>query len=553
MTAKSDFQDILQKEEWKNVRFDNRFSVSYQLVNGAVLLIQGKGYSGLDAEKESVSFGKSIIEAHIPDNRRYAMVQDWTDYENSSSRARQYFIDSVVRDDRLAGVVFCNISWAQSLSIRMAASLNILKTQVEIAPDIERALGAAMAMLSRGKDRKPPVKSLVRRFRLPGIFRRQSRDEVGDLLEYLESIDWKTGQFNRRYAIDSDHSMLPVFDAISFIKSQLDRTFDERNRIEKDLIRHRDNLEALIRERTSALESREKQLRLLLEHSPISIAVLDDTYHLSFLNRKLTRTFGWTREEVASPAQFAPLVIDESDNLEDAFSKWADALLGEFGSQFGPEEHAIRCKDGSARVVEIAATGIGDRIIILMNDITERKAAEDRLAELAIRDELTGLFNRRHFMAQLTREIERFCRYGLPLSLMLFDVDFFKQVNDTYGHPAGDQVLADLSRLTCRTFRGIDAIFRIGGEEFAVILPETPLADAKTAARRLKTAVAKNLFHVGDKTLSLTISIGIAMVSDRGGQKDELLKHADEALYLAKNRGRNRIETFGDRSTLLDP
>ncbi len=536
---------FLEKNEWKKVRFDDRFSVSYKLVNHCILLIQGHGYSDYEAEKRAVLFGKTIVAELIPENHNYVMIQDWTHYKNSSSKARQYFIDSVVRDTRLAGVVFCHLNWSQAMTIRMAKALNILKFRMEIQPTRNQAVDAAMAMLA-----PVPAKGCESSGSQDGdtVPAGQSgyvdQGYIRDLLEYLETIDWKTGRFIRNPEVNPDHPMLPVFDAVSFIKSQLDRTFDERNRIEQDLIRHRDDLESIVRERTAALEASQKQFKLLLEHSPISIAVVDHTYHLSFLNHRLTQTFGWSREEVSSPGQFAPLVIEEPENREQLFMDWADSLLGRFGHQFGPVEQAIICKDGAVRTAEITATGIGDKILILMNDISERKRAEARLEELAIRDELTGMFNRRHFMAQLGLEFDRSRRYNHPLSLLLFDVDYFKQVNDIHGHPAGDKVLATLARVTWATFRGIDSIFRIGGEEFAVILPETPLDDAVTAARRLQNAVAEKVFNIGENSLSITVSIGIAMVSGKGTVLDDFLKHVDEALYLAKNRGRNRIETY---------
>lgn len=541
---------ILQKDEWKDVLFDGGFKTSYQFINTAVLVIQGDGYSNLEAEKQSVGFGNAILDDHLAPGQGYVMIQDWRRYKNSSSEARQYFIDSIVRDDRLRGIVFCNTSWSQTITINIAKTLKILKLSAHICQSLPEAVDMAEELLAADAAGEPS-----RQQSKTGLFFHKllSGRQLGfnnpqvyiqDLLDYLISIDWKSGKSIRQYTVDPGHPMLPVFDAITFIKAQLDKTFQERNRIERQLVMHRNNLEGIVRQRTRALEESERHFKQLLDHSPVSIAVIEDNYSVSFINQKLTRTFGWVLAEISTPAQVVALVFQTSRNREERFQRWADAILspGSQPAQFGPHEQQVRCKDGSIRTAEITATGIGGKIMVVMNDITKRKKAEARLEELAIKDELTSLYNRRHFMETLKLEFHRSRRYGIPLSMLMLDVDYFKQVNDTYGHPAGDRVLRTLAGIIRNTFRTIDTIFRIGGEEFSVILPETTLANAATAAERLKDAVEETAFEIGDNVIFISVSIGLATVSEATGSQEEFLKLTDDALYLAKNSGRNRIE-----------
>jgi two-component system cell cycle response regulator len=167
-----------------------------------------------------------------------------------------------------------------------------------------------------------------------------------------------------------------------------------------------------------------------------------------------------------------------------------------------------------------------------------------RLEELSSRDGLTGLYNRREFEARLREEIQRARRYGKPLSVMLLDIDHFKNVNDRYGHQAGDETLiavADLIRLSARP---MDAVCRYGGEELAVILPETEAGGAAIVAERIRASVAESLTTTpqGDE-IQVTVSIGFAVFPQDGDAGPSLVKAADEALYAAKQEGRNLVRS----------
>ena len=166
--------------------------------------------------------------------------------------------------------------------------------------------------------------------------------------------------------------------------------------------------------------------------------------------------------------------------------------------------------------------------------------------EQARTDPLSGLFNRREFQHRLDTEIERARRYGRPLSLLMLDIDHFKAVNDTYGHPAGDEVLRTLAGLIRHVLRPVDQPARYGGEEFAVILPETPVAETCVLAERLRSAIAAAPFALGTGAmLCVTVSIGVAGCPEDADAGSALVAAADRALYAAKSAGRNCVRTSG--------
>ncbi len=173
----------------------------------------------------------------------------------------------------------------------------------------------------------------------------------------------------------------------------------------------------------------------------------------------------------------------------------------------------------------------------LRHEITLRKAIEKELQNLAVTDQLTGIFNRRKFDEMLTLEIRQESRYPRGLALLMLDIDHFKEVNDHQGHSVGDEVLKELSRLIGNTKRQADDFFRVGGEEFCLITFSTDDGRLETTAEKLRQAVADYPFA---KAGHLTISIGAAHFKP-GDNYDSLFKRADDALYQAKRTGRNKV------------
>ena len=219
--------------------------------------------------------------------------------------------------------------------------------------------------------------------------------------------------------------------------------------------------------------------------------------------------------------------LDESAERETGFTAGADECIGRRAS-----EREIDARLGIARrVAELEA-------------VLRVTLAENR--KLSATDDLTRLASRRFFSKHFPREMERAARYGRPLSLVLCDIDLFKNINDSLGHAGGDQILRQFgARLQRSLRRGVDWVARIGGEEFAVVLPETPYPQALEVARKLRATVAQTPFTHEGKSIQVTASFGLCGLERvPAGERrlaDRVLKIADAALYRSKHSGRNRV------------
>jgi diguanylate cyclase (GGDEF)-like protein len=207
---------------------------------------------------------------------------------------------------------------------------------------------------------------------------------------------------------------------------------------------------------------------------------------------------------------------------------------------------AMREGDLSRRTGIRRSDAIGDMALAFDGMAESLQQHVEEIHRLAVTDDLTKLSNHRRFKEELEREIQRAERNGSPLCLIFLDLDHFKQVNDTHGHDQGDEVLRAVARVLRVHVRTVDLPCRYGGEEFAVILPETELADAMVVAERLRFEVQDRPMGKGID-LRVTISAGVAVFPTDGATSDDLLKTADNRLYLAKERGRNCV-VFGDEA-----
>lgn len=181
----------------------------------------------------------------------------------------------------------------------------------------------------------------------------------------------------------------------------------------------------------------------------------------------------------------------------------------------------------------------------------ELKQANDNLRELTLRDSLTTLYNHRYFQDALGAEIRKSFRYNHPLSILLLDIDLFKNINDKYGHPVGDHVLTEISTLLVKLVRNCDVVARYGGEEFGIILPETTSSGAKVLAQRLRRGIEQHVMSLGNERFSVTVSIGLTSTEMNGNEdsKESLISQCDNALYAAKRNGRNRVEIYQQERT----
>jgi diguanylate cyclase (GGDEF)-like protein len=183
------------------------------------------------------------------------------------------------------------------------------------------------------------------------------------------------------------------------------------------------------------------------------------------------------------------------------------------------------------------------QVFITVQDVTAVAAYEKELLDLNNKDPLTDLFNRRHLRSRLNEEFGKFQRYATSFSLIMFDIDFFKPINDSYGHPCGDYILRAFAALLMSSIRSTDILARYGGEEFCCLLPETTIKPARDLADRIRKKTEESIFTYGKTDLTITVSGGVAEMQRGIATVDALLEKADKALYKAKETGRNKIVT----------
>jgi diguanylate cyclase (GGDEF)-like protein len=213
-------------------------------------------------------------------------------------------------------------------------------------------------------------------------------------------------------------------------------------------------------------------------------------------------------------------------------------------SELSVDRPAPEFKPSTMVEIQVVEEAIGE----LHASLIQNEQARQALENLANKDGLTGLTNRRHFMLTAEAELQRAQRYRRPVSVGMADLDFFKKLNDTYGHAAGDTVLRAFAGLMLETLRQSDLVCRYGGEEFAFVFPESTLEEASSLAERFRASCAEHDIRLTDGSLvRVTLSLGIADASTCS--LEEALKRADEALYKAKHQGRNRVVVAG-RSAL---
>lgn len=286
------------------------------------------------------------------------------------------------------------------------------------------------------------------------------------------------------------------------------------------------------------------------EASPDGILVVDDQEMIVSHNQRLFDVLGIAPEEISGDcdgvlnalpdrpllSRVLEMVRDRDGFLRRVQELYADPLL---------EDHCeIEMKDG--RTIERHSQALwGDSRRYLgrvwfFRDITERKRFENNLLDMSHRDPLTGVANRRFFHERAAEEIARARRFGRQLSFIMVDIDHFKRINDRWGHAAGDKVLKNLCASAQAVLRQVDIFARVGGEEFAVLVPDTNLDGAFELAERLRRHVEGQAVAEGGDTMTYTISAGVATLAPGDALAEDVLQRADEALYAAKHAGRNR-------------
>ncbi len=295
-----------------------------------------------------------------------------------------------------------------------------------------------------------------------------------------------------------------------------------------------------------ALRERERQLQILMDNLPGMAyrCLYDPDWTMKFVSQGCTKLTGYEPDELVNNrvTSYAALVSDASN--QQLFEQVRVALEKEESFSL---EYEVTRKDGSRIWVWERGRGVQEddgslHLEGIILDISDRKVLETELEQMATRDPLTGLLNRREMSRVLDEELQRARRYQRPMAVLWVDFDHFKDVNDTYGHAAGDSVLRAISRLLLGSVRSVDSIGRFGGEEFVIVLPEMDLEEAQETAERLRRKVAEEPQPLGNgEAVPLTISVGVAVYPDHGQTASTLCAAADKAMYLAKDRGRNCV------------
>ena len=304
-------------------------------------------------------------------------------------------------------------------------------------------------------------------------------------------------------------------------------------------------LEQRVVERTLALTESETHLGLFksaVEHSSASIFITNEEGAIVYANPSLSRTSQYPNAELLGVD--ADLFRSAATPEGTHGAIWQQLRRGEGWRG----ELLNRRKDGELYWEDMSISPVTDakgaitHFVVVKDEISERKKLEEELRHLATIDPLTGLLNRRSFFALAEQEISRLRRHPGCLSVVMLDVDHFKSINDLHGHQVGDEVLRALSESCSECLRDRDIMGRLGGEEFACILPDTSSEQAMPAAEMLRAAVASRKILLEDgREIAITVSIGIAVLQETDSDVDAVLHRADQALYRAKLDGRNCI------------
>lgn len=363
------------------------------------------------------------------------------------------------------------------------------------------------------------------------------RERMPDIMAFLVGLAQMLGQqgLTRLRQLDAEKEL-----------RQFNAELAERVRMQTEEISEK-NLR--LSHKIAKLESTEVALRHEKQFSddiinglPGVFYMLDQRAGFARWNHKLCEVSGYSQKEVACmmaqnffASDTHPLIQEQ---ITEVFERGETSI-----------EASLLTKDGRRIPYFFSGrkTHIGEQsyLVGLGIDITTRKALENELEKQAHEDELTGMASRRYFLERAEQELVRSRRYGSPLSFLVLDIDKFKEINDRHGHGIGDRVLRQLAESCRKTLRSVDIAGRIGGDEFAVILPETDAGQALEVAQRLGLAIDELVIPSYDGNLiPCTASIGVTTLNNADDGIDTLLRQADEALYRAKKTGRNRVLVF---------
>ncbi|MGE4292132.1 MAG: diguanylate cyclase [Desulfovibrio sp.] len=341
----------------------------------------------------------------------------------------------------------------------------------------------------------------------------------------------------RKAAGDGDLS--PVF-------SLLVREYEKLVRQSRRLVTMGDRMQQTLNDLNRDLALSEHKFRSIFENVTEGIYRCDEEGRLVEVNPAMAFLFGCRCPEsfIRTVGNLCRIFCDHADYLQYKKLLAAGEACRHEVRVCGPGDESKWVEISASVVGGDAARGVPTGVVGVLVDVTERKRMIEEMCRLARTDSMTGMWNRGYFMELAGRELNRVRRVQGELSLVMLDVDHFKAINDTHGHDVGDLALKELARVIGETVREVDIAARIGGEEFAVMLPDTSAEEACAVAARIARAVRRAAVGSPRGPVSLTVSMGLASLEESEDSLDSLLKYADIALYAAKKNGRDRVETY---------
>ena len=301
------------------------------------------------------------------------------------------------------------------------------------------------------------------------------------------------------------------------------------------------------------LKESEQRFQLLIEKMPLALGLTNNRDELIFINDRFKHTFGYTLKNLPTIEHWWLLAYPDKNYRQQVIATWTAAVekAAHLGTDIEPLEYRITCKDGVERVMVVSGIDFAEGHIYTYIDITERKADEETIKQLAFYDPLTNLPNRRLLNERIKHGIEINHRKGDQMAVLMMDLDKFKEVNDTLGHAAGDELLKQVAERIKIRLREIDTVARLGGDEFVILIEEVKhYEDVAQVAEAIIHTLSQPFTLYDSHQVTISASIGIAIHPDHGKSIGELMDNADTALYQAKDSGRGCFVYFSAVSSI---
>lgn len=303
------------------------------------------------------------------------------------------------------------------------------------------------------------------------------------------------------------------------------------------------------------LSAMQDDIHEIMEALPVGIEIYDSRDECLFVNSHGAALFGYAVDELLNLEDWWPRAYPDPSYRQMAIEAWESGIRDSRASM----EHVhmadwiVTCKDGTQKLIHFRLRSLGDNIVLVYWDVTAQGRLVKQLRHLADTDDLTGISNRRRFLTEAESVLREARETGMPVALLMIDLDYFKAVNDRFGHATGDLVLRGFVDRCRRALREQDLFARLGGEEFAALLQGTGEAEAYRLAETLRHFIAVTPIFVEGVPIKVTVSIGLSVLDPREPHADafgegtpeaelsRLLRRADRALYAAKHGGRNQV------------